>query len=353
MIDGNIVVEGVAHGYNFLPENAVDPAIGAMLSGFVYEASHCAPVPPEYRMPKERWDSGPDPMLIAGALFAESQTDLVVYHETPIYGYFKDGGSAMWVGHRLGEYAPDRVLLYGAVSPFTEDALERIDAFAEDDRVVGIKLYPTDLVEGRVATLDMSDPEVAYPLFERARQRGIKVVAIHKSIPLGPVPIAPFHVTDVDDAAMTFPDLTFEIVHGGWAFVEETAMQLLRFHNVVVNLEGTSAYVTVAPRRFIETIGAFLAAGAEDRIIWATGCMASHPRPLIEAFWHLDVDEDLTTNYGIPEFTPEMKAKILGRNFLRMHGIDEQDVRDRLARGQSSFEPEFKAPWSGALVEQR
>jgi hypothetical protein len=81
--------------------------------------------------------------------------------------------------------------------------------------------------------------------------------------------------------------------------------------------------------------------------------MATHPRPLIEAFWRLEVDEDLRRNYGIPEFTAELKAKILGGNFLQMHGIDEQDVRARLAGDDWSSEPELQAPWTGAMVGQR
>ena len=93
---------------------------------------------------------------------------------------------------------------------------------------------------------------------------------------------------------MAFPDLTFEIVHGGFAFLEETDWQLRSFPNVVVNLEGSSSYLMQgAPRRFAELIGTFLRAGGEDRILWSTGCNSHHPRPYIEMFWNFHIPQDM------------------------------------------------------------
>jgi predicted TIM-barrel fold metal-dependent hydrolase len=74
----------------------------------------------------------------------------------------------------------------------------------------------------------MDDPEIAFPLFERALYLGLKAVAIHKAIPLGPVPMDHYRMDDIDAAAAAFPDLQFEIVHGGFAFIEETAFQLVQ-----------------------------------------------------------------------------------------------------------------------------
>lgn len=43
------------------------------------------------------------------------------------------------------------------------------------------------------------------------------VVAIHKTIPLGPVPMESFRVDDLDAAFIAYPDLPIAIVHGGFA----------------------------------------------------------------------------------------------------------------------------------------
>ena len=47
----------------------------------------------------------------------------------------------------------------------------------------------------------MDDPEVAFPLFAKAQELGLKVVAIHKAVPLGPVPMKHYRMDDIDAAA--------------------------------------------------------------------------------------------------------------------------------------------------------
>ena len=144
---------------------------------------------------------------------------------------------------------------------------------------------------------------------------------------------------DLDYVLDAFPDLIFEVVHGGLAFVEETCAQLVRFPNLAVNLEGTTGLLNVAPRRFMEALGKMLASGGADRIFWSTGCSLVHPRPLIEAFWAADMPMDLVEGYGYPVLTDELKRAVLGTNFLAISGI--------------TFAPdatpvhELAAPWTG------
>ncbi|MCX4641964.1 amidohydrolase family protein [Streptomyces sp. NBC_01446] len=347
MIEDNIVVEGVAHNYNFRPKNCVHPPVGQAIAEHMY-GLHKRVSGPEYSLERSTYLQGAGAELIGRSLLAESQTDVIVYHETPIYGHFKDGGSALSIGLEMREKWPERVLIYGAVSPLRPGALDRVDELVDEHRVNALKLYPIDVVEGRTTALDMGDPEVCFPLFEKARERGIKVIGIHKALPVGPGPTSALGMADVEAAALAFPDLTFEVVHGGMAFVEETALQLESFRNIWVNLEATSFMAVYAPRRFAQAMGAFVQAGGADRIIWATGCDAVHPRPVLEAFWNFEMPRDLIEEYGLPELTKEMKANILGRNFLRMHGIDEQDLRKRIT-GDEFDTTELKQPWGGRI----
>lgn len=347
MIEGNLVVEGVAHNYNFRPENCVTPPIGAAIGEHLYSL-HKRTSGPAYTLERSTYMQGAGADIIGRALLAESQTDLVVFHETPIYGHFKDGGSALHIGLEMREKWPERVLIYGAVSPLRPGVLDRVDELVEKHRVNALKLYPIDVVDGRVTALDMGDPEVCFPVFERARQRGIKVVAIHKALPVGPGPSSALGMADVEAAALAFPDLQFEVVHGGMAFVEETALQLESFRNIWVNLEATSFMAVYAPRRFAEAIGAFLAAGAGDRIIWATGCDAVHPRPVLEAFWNFEMPRDLVEEYGMPDLSRDIKTGILGRNFLRLHGIDESELRARIS-GDEFDTDVLQPPWGGRI----
>ena len=349
MLDDVFVLDSVTHGYHFDAENSKDPETTNVIAGQLYGLG-LASMPPGGLLPWDRWISADDPDLVASTLFAESHTDAAVYHEVPIFGLFEDGGSPLWVGERMRERWPGRVALYGGISPWQDGAVDRVDELVEEHGVVGIKLYPLDLVEGEAKTLDMSDPEVAFPIFERARQRGIKTIAIHKALPLGPVPIAPFEVRDVEGAAAAFPDLTFEIVHGGLAFLEETAWQVARFPNVVINLEGTSIFLGRSPRRFAEVLGTFLSFGAGPRIIWATGAMAVHPRPLLDAFWKLEMPRDLVENYGMPELTHEIKRAILGENHARILGLDIQAIKREIEGDEFSVQEELAPMWSRAAA---
>ncbi|MFF0222880.1 amidohydrolase family protein [Streptomyces sp. NPDC004629] len=348
MIENHLVVEGVAHQYNFRPENIVQPHIGPMIGEVLY-AGHCGAGGPEYALDRKTYMDGAGAETIGRAILAESWSDVIVYHETPIYSQFVDGGSDLAAGLRMRELWPERTLIYGAVAPLRPGAVDRVDELVDVHKVQALKLYPIDTVDGRTLGLDLSDPEVCFPVLQRARERGLKVIGIHKALPLGPGPVSALGLGDVEGAALAFPDLTFEIVHGGMAFVEETAVMLQSLPNVVVNLEGTSFMVNTAPRRFAEAIGAFLAAFAEDRIIWATGCDAAHPQPLLKAFWNFEMPRDLVEGHGYPELTKERKAKILGSNFLRMHGIDEQDLRDRVS-GDEFDTAELAPAWGGNTV---
>jgi predicted TIM-barrel fold metal-dependent hydrolase len=104
----------------------------------------------------------------------------------------------------------------------------------------------------------MDDASFACPLFEALLGLGINNVAVPKAMPLGPAPLGPFKVDDVADRAATFPDINFQIVHGGYAFEEEAALMLHKFPNVYVNLDATASDAMRRPKLFAQVIGEFL-----------------------------------------------------------------------------------------------
>jgi predicted TIM-barrel fold metal-dependent hydrolase len=352
MIDGAYVFDTVLHAYNFTPENVKDPELIGKLSMMLYGlcAGFAPRNAPEYTLDYERFMSAPDPDLIAHAVFAESPTDFAIYHEVPQWGTLHDGGSPMWVAKELAERYPGRVLAYGAVAPWHKNPIEEIDRLVDEDKVVGLKLYPLDIVDGEPHSYRMDDEKQIFPILEHAQKRGIKSVGVHKALPLGPTPMDPFRIDDMEGAFMAFPDLYIEIVHGGMAFVEETAMQLARFPNAVINLEGGSAYLPNAPMKFAELMGAFLSFGAEDRIVWATGCMAFHPKPLLDAFMAFQFPDMMIEGYGVPPMTPEVKAKILGTNAARILGLDLDAMAKQCEGDEFSDRTELAPPWTGGRV---
>jgi predicted TIM-barrel fold metal-dependent hydrolase len=204
----------------------------------------------------------------------------------------------------------------------------------------------------------MDDPEVAFPLYEKARSLGITMVAIHKSVPLGPVPMEPFKPGDIDGAAGMFPDLNFEIVHGGVAFTEETAWMIARFPNVYINMETLNVIIALNPRRFAEIMAILLGVGGVGvipKFFWGTGTMALHPRPGLDAFRAFEMPEDLQSSQGVfgevPTLTAEHKEMILGQNYARVHGLDIDAMRaaivdDEFEQKRRELNGHVPAPWS-------
>jgi uncharacterized protein len=246
----------------------------------------------------------------------------------------------------MREKWPNRIFIYGAISPHQPNALERVDYLAEEVGVSGLKLYPHDLVAGELRGFQMDDSELLYPIFERAASHGLRTIAIHKALVMGPVPIDPYYVNDVGEAARAFPGLTFEVVHGGLAFLEETAY-LLQYHpNITVSLEATSGLLFKAPWKFAEIIGTLVDVGAADRIIWALGGAALHSRAFEERMWAFELPDELQDRYGLPPLTTEAKRGILGENAARFLGLDVAALRRKTDRDEFAKPRVLEPAWS-------
>jgi hypothetical protein len=224
------------------------------------------------------------------------------------------------------------------------DCIDRV----ADEGADGLKIYAARYANGKTYSQRLDDEQHAYPAIERALERGITVIATHKAVPLGPVHYEPYGVSDVPLACSTFPQMRFEVVHTGMAFVEETIYLAATFPNCYFNLENSFSLIAPAPRRFAEFFGALLAAGAEDRILFSGGMAMNHPLIAIRSFLDFEMPADLVEGFGVPPVTDEIRRKVLGVNYLRLHGIDPQEFRARIAGDEvSSRQKEgLAAPWS-------
>jgi predicted TIM-barrel fold metal-dependent hydrolase len=210
---------------------------------------------------------------------------------------------------------------------------EQLDELPE---AVGLKLYPAQI--DPIRSWRMDDPKLAFPLFERAQKRGIKIVAIHKAAPLGAVPLNPFKVDDIDSAADAFPDLAFEIIHAGYAFTEETCMAMARYPNVYGNLEITSAFAYKAPGMFEELMGQFMYWAGSGKVIFSDGNMVFHSQPILEKLRNFKFQDATLSRWGIPQITKQDLANILGGNYARILGIDIEAAKKKIANDEFSKE---------------
>jgi hypothetical protein len=277
--------------------------------------------------------------VVARTLFLESDCDMAATHTLRLDSYFNDGLCAR---HKMVEAVrrwPQRFVGYVGVDPTMgldvcmRELDEQLDELPE---AVGLKLYPAQI--DPIRSWRMDDPKLAFPLFERAQKRGIKIVAIHKAAPLGAVPLNPFKVDDIDSAADAFPDLAFEIIHAGYAFTEETCMAMARYPNVYGNLEITSAFAYKAPGMFEELMGQFMYWAGSGKVIFSDGNMVFHSQPILEKLRNFKFQDATLSRWGIPQITKQDLANILGGNYARILGIDIEAAKKKIANDEFSKE---------------
>jgi predicted TIM-barrel fold metal-dependent hydrolase len=226
------------------------------------------------------------------------------------------------------------VLWYGAV-----DVFRPLDAAqAQVDQVVaqgadGIKLYPTrinpetDKGEGWL----INDEKRAFPLLEHARSKGVRHVAIHKLVGYTGPENASLGVDDLYRAAEAFPQLTFHLVHAGWQNFPETVALMKARPNVTAVMEGPFLFPLYDMALFHRMMEAFMKNVDVDRLIYASTAANQHPYWMLNAFY--DYQPPQGAGFRV---TDEQKAKILGGNLARYHGIDVAAQRRKIANDRFS-----------------
>jgi uncharacterized protein len=343
MIDGVFIIDATVHGFNFAKDNHKYPFLEDVVRGLHSggQAMYAAMGTKDYSLTFEQYRDNfrLQPRMMREVMFAESQTDYAVYHGVPMYGLFGDGSSHISVAEAIVKDLPHRMSIYADLSPNHENADAYIDSFKGRQNIIGVKFYPADFIDGQILEIRMDDEKNVFPLLEKVRNAGIKVVAVHKAVPFGHIPRTLYDVGDMAPAIEAFPDLTFEIVHGGFAFVEETIELLERYENVVINLESTPIMALVHPNKFGDMMAPLISMGAIDRVFYGTGATAMHPQPVLESFWHYKMPR------GFPAFTEEMKAGVAGANFARMHGWDIEAMKAACSADEFGLEKNLQKPW--------
>jgi predicted TIM-barrel fold metal-dependent hydrolase len=336
--DDAFIIDAVAHPYNHTAENFADEASAAVISDLSYQIGGTGSPQAKYDMPHDVYLTDWSPEDVANVLFRETATDIAVMHTLPLFCY-KDGFCSVEKSAEAVRRWPNRFRAYAAVDPLRDDPIAELDRQVELLHPTGVKVYPTSWSGTTVSQWKMNDPKAAFPIYERALEHGIKAVAVHKAVPLGPVVAEDaFNPGDLEGAAGAFPDLAFEIVHGGIAFSEETGWLLARFPNIHVNLEVSNIILERRPRTFSRMLVNLLQVRGMpmmDRLIWATGCMLAHPRATIDAFCRYEIPEDLLQDAGLfgplEQITDEHKRNVLAYNYARVHGIDVEATKQSIA----------------------
>lgn len=260
--------------------------------------------------------------MVFGDPVGSEPTDIAMAQVVPVFDWYDDWWAPVELQASFARAYPGRALFCGGVDPGyrgVDAALEHLDWQVTELGAVSLKFY-----NGHVdKSWRCDDEKLAYPLYERARELGIKVLQFHKGNPFGTENIEQLRPNDLQRAARDFPDLTFVIHHLAMPYFDECVNIAARFPNIYLALSATVNLAPVKPRLIQRQLGELLASVGADRLLWGSeAALAGPPRPFLDFFMGLEIPEDLRTGYGYPQITVEDKRNILGLNAARLFGME-------------------------------
>ena len=212
--------------------------------------------------------------------------------------------------------------------------------------------------------------DVGIRFIEKARKLGVKNIAVHKGLPFGSRSYEHSQCSDIGVVAKRFPDVNFLIYHSGFVTgVPEqgytpgrdgidTLVASLQKNgvppgsNVYAELGSTWRFLMRDPDQAAHAIGKLVKHCGPDNVLWGTDSIwYGSPQDQIQAFRAFQIAPRLREQHGYGEITPELRAKIFGRNAAKVYGLSAADIKkysasDRIARERSAYlenpEPHFR-----------
>ena len=249
-----------------------------------------------------------------------------------------------------------RLLIHGRVNPNQPGDLEDMPRLKEQFGVCAWKTYTQWGVDGKGFYLD---DEVGVRFVEEARRLGVKVICVHKGLPFGQQSYEHSQCRDIGPIAKRFPDVSFLVYHSGFvAEVEEKAYgrnaggdgidTLIRSleesgirpgSNVYAELGSTWRFLMRDPEQAAHGVGKLLKHCGPDNVLWGTDSIwYGSPQDQIQAFRVFQIAPKFREEFGYPEITPELRAKIFGLNAMRPYGISAEEMKLRARRDAVSAE---------------
>ncbi|MFB3105098.1 MAG: amidohydrolase family protein, partial [Pseudomonadales bacterium] len=253
-----------------------------------------------------------------------------------------------------------RLMLHGRVNPNQPKDLDSMDALAEQWGVSAWKTYTQFGPEGKGYYL--SD-DIGLEFIEKARSLGVKVICVHKGLPLGRNSYEHSQCQDIGIVAKQYPDVSFIVYHSGYVAgkpelpyehdaardgVDTLIKSVLDNEiepntNVYAELCSTWRFLMREPVDAAHAIGKLLKYCGCDNVLWGTDSIwYGSPQDQIQAFRNFQIAEALQDAHGYPEITPELRRKVFGLNAAVPYkiGVDELQLRagtDRIERLRANY----------------
>lgn len=246
-----------------------------------------------------------------------------------------------------------RLLNHLVVHPTDPLSLDMLGTWRDRFAPVAWKVYTT----GRMAPPDheetwvpgtdwmLDDERTGLPFLELSRKLGIHRICAHKGLS---VQVDCGSPRDIGPAARMFPDMAFAVYHSGYEgfpaegpYTDATAHEgvnrlvttlldngLGPGSNVYADLGTTWFSVIKKPLEAAHLLGKLLLHVGEDNILWGSDSTWYGPtQPIIDALRTFQIPDELCRQHGYPKLTPEIRAKILGRNAARFYELDLEAAR--------------------------
>jgi len=321
----------------------LNPALGEVFRTFRF----CAPAA-----------VAPDQMCTRGALqelslanylkemFLDSETTIAMMSGIPAPSAGAQALSNEAMAHtrdvadRLG--ASQRALTQGMLTPNfppTNDSgtlISDMEHLVRDLGARALKTYPGaggSGLWGNAPAWWLDDEAVAYPMYAEAERLGLNIVNVHKGFTLGIFDPEHIHPRDVPKAVRDWPQMNFVIYHSAGEFLDELARikreELPDRTNVYAELGSIFAQAVIqGPIQVGHLLGKLLNSFGPNHILWGTDSIWwGSPQWQINALKSFVMPQQLIDQFGYPQVTPEIKAKIFGLNAARIYGVDADAVR--------------------------
>jgi predicted TIM-barrel fold metal-dependent hydrolase len=299
---------------------------------------------------------GPDQFV--KDIFLDSDTDLIVLSFVPSTRRgepltIEEAYATARIVERME--GTHRIYVHGRVNPNQDGDLDAMDMLAEKYRVAAWKTYTQWGPDGTGFFLD---DEPGLKLIDNARRLGIRTIAVHKGLPFGPRSYEHSTCVDVGRVARRYPDVNFLIYHSGFVpgraegpydpqrsdGIDGLVTSLLSNGvrpggNVYAELGSTWRFLMRDPDSAAHGIGKLLKYVGEDNVLWGTDSIwYGSPQDQIQAFRTFQIADAFVERYGYPKLTAGIRAKVFGRNALRIYAVAPDVVRQHLPKDRVTQE---------------
>lgn len=287
-------------------------------------------------------------------IFLDSDTDMAVLSFAPSSPKsspleIEDAAKTREIVAALG--GNQRLLLHGRVLPNFDGEIDNMANLVETFGISAFKTYTQYGPDGRGYWLD--DPETGIPMIERARALGVKVICVHKGLPLFGMDHEHSTCRDIGVVAKMYPDMTFIVYHAGLeTTIREEAFdplgepnginslvrtmidnELPPNSNVYAELGSSWRFLMRDPEQAAHGLGKLFKYVGEDRVLWGTDSIwYGSPQDQIEAFRTFQITTEFQERFGYPQITPELRAKVFGLNATVPYKISAKEVQMQMAR---------------------